>query len=76
MPSEMDLSIPISTVSSPKKFVVSNLLVTDSIIAKFLDQQVLVNIIYFNFSKAFDRVSYSLFVHVVHSLRICDTFLV
>ena len=57
------------------KSIVSNLLVTDSIIAKFQNQRVPVDVIYFDFSKAIDRVSHSLIVCVLYSLGICNTFL-
>jgi hypothetical protein len=55
--------------------VVTNLLITDSIIAKFLDQRIPVDIILFDFSKAFDRVSHSLLVRVLSDLGIRGSIL-
>ena len=46
-----------------KRSVISNLLISDSILTKSLDHNISVNMILFNFSKAFDRVSQSLLLH-------------
>ena len=54
----------------PKCSVVSNLLISDSILTKSLDRNSPVDIILFDFSKALDRVLHSFLRHRIKLLGI------
>ena len=53
-----------------KRSVVSNLLISDSILTKSVDRNISVDMILFDFSKAFDRIPHSLLVHRLKLLGI------
>ena len=55
--------------------VISNLLISDSILIKSLDRNILVDMILFEFSKAYDRVPHSHLLHCLKLLGICGFFL-
>ena len=55
--------------------VVSNLLISDSILSKSLDRNIPVDMILFDCSKAFDRIAHSLLLHSLKSLGIGGSFL-
>ena len=62
-------------VFSSKRSVVSNLLISDSILIKSQDRDIPVDMILFDFIKAFDRIPHSLLLHRLKLLGICGFFL-
>ena len=58
-----------------KRSVVSNLLISNSILTKSQNRNIPVDMILFDFSKAFDRVPHSLLLHRLKLLEIGGSFL-
>ena len=58
-----------------KRSVVSNLLISDSVLTKLLDRNIPVDMILFDFSKAFNRVPHSFLLHRLKLLGIGGSFL-
>ena len=58
-----------------KRSVVSNLLISDSILTKSLDRNIPVDMILFDFSKVFDCIPHSLLLHRFKLLGIGGSFL-
>jgi hypothetical protein len=73
--SSQHLNDPYQHGFAPKRSVISNLVISDSILAHYADGGIPVDMILFDFSKAFDRVPHRLLLHQLSSLCVGGKFL-